>query len=86
MKLASFDNIANSSAQQNTSLLWEFDLGVNVKSFKTKERIIFVGSAAIRCALKLSAHNKLVIVWLAGHWLFIALALVTRAINTPMPS
>ena len=75
MKLASFDNIANSSAQQNTLLLWKFDLGVNVKSFKTKERIIFVGSAAIRCALKLSAHNKLVIVWLAGHLLFIALAL-----------
>ena len=32
MKLASFDNIANSSAQKNTLLLWKFDLGVNVKS------------------------------------------------------
>jgi hypothetical protein len=75
MKLASFDNIAYSSSQQNTSLLWKFDLAVNVKSFKAKEQIIFVGSAAIRCALKLSAPNNLVIVWLADHWLFISLAL-----------
>ena len=75
MKLASFDNITNSSAQQNTSLLWKFNLGVNVKSFKTKEQVTFVGNAAIRCALKLSAHNKLVIVWLAEHWLFIELSL-----------
>ena len=75
MKLASFDNIANSSAQQNTLLLWKFDLEVNVKSFKTKERITFIGNATIRYVLKLSTHKKLVIVWLAGHWLFIALAL-----------
>ena len=80
MKLASLDNIAM-SAKHFAAM--EIQLRVNVKSFITKERITFVGNAAIRCALRLSAHNKLVIVWLAGHLLFIALALRRVAPSGP---
>lgn len=74
MKLSSFDNATISFAEtssmriikQYSSLLRKLSLGVKRKKYNTKERMkltFFDNVMIFSAALKLNAHNKLVIVW-----------------------